>query len=400
MRLPGLNAEALQTMQRELVRGLANGEHSRTIGTRIAKAADMPSWRAATIARTEIHRSYREANRMAYQANPMVEQWRWMSALGARTCSACWAMHGTLHNLGDPMGSHPNCRCTQAPVVDNSKLREMGIDAPDIEWPTGEELFAKQPASVQRQVLGHEKYEAFRAGKIGLNDTVQVRKSGTWGTTRTTNSTRDAIANGKPGRASPDAGRGARTGMRTELLVSRTPAKAYFDEGVDIIRTVHDPNVLLRFNGGAPSRDALGDFAFSKRDPVGKIRVRNMPGGEFTAVHEIGHAIDWQMFAPLSLTSRDVAKGVVGEMTPWHDAVKSSGAIDRISATYGFDPGYRDYLLDPAELWARSYTQWIAVRSGNDKMLRRLAELADTHWTADEFAPIAREFDRLFGLER
>lgn len=191
--LPGLGEEAVQQMQRELVRGLANGEHSRAIGRRIAKTTDIPAARAATIARTEIHRAYRESNRLAYQANPMVEQWRWYCDLSPRTCSSCWSMHGTLHDLGDPMGTHPNCRCTQLPVVDHARLRALGIDAPDVDYPTGEELFAKLPVADQREILGPGKLEAYQSGKITLADTVHVHESPEWGTTRSTASLGEAL---------------------------------------------------------------------------------------------------------------------------------------------------------------------------------------------------------------
>lgn len=191
--LPDLGGEAIQRMQSELLRGLANGEHSRTIGRRIAQATEMPAARAATIARTEIHRAYREANRIAFDANPMVGQWRWQAGLGARTCSSCWAMHGTVHSNDEAMGTHPNCRCAMLPVVDAGKLREIGIDAPDITWPTGEDLFAKQPAKVQLAVLGPEKFREYRRGRIRLADTVAVRRTREWGTTRSVGSARDAV---------------------------------------------------------------------------------------------------------------------------------------------------------------------------------------------------------------
>lgn len=191
--LPALGQDAVARMTSELVRGLANGTHSRTIGRRIAQATGMPAARAATIARTEIHRAYREANRLAYQANPMVSRWRWLASLGPRTCSACWSMHGTVHDTDEPMGSHPNCRCSMVPVVDTSRLRALGLDVPDVEWASGEERFAAADEGVQRAVLGPAKFEAYREGRITLADTVAVRESAEWGTTRSTASLADAL---------------------------------------------------------------------------------------------------------------------------------------------------------------------------------------------------------------
>jgi SPP1 gp7 family putative phage head morphogenesis protein len=188
--LPGLTEKVVQQMMSELVRGLVNGTHSRVIGRRIMQATGMPATRAQVIARTEIHRAYRESSRMAFQANRAVNAWRWHASLGPRTCASCWAMHGTVHDLDEPMGSHPQCRCTMLPVIDAA--RALGFDAPTIHWPTGDEVFAAQPVDVQRAVLG-SKSDAYAEGRITLADTVHVRESVEFGTTRTVASLDQAL---------------------------------------------------------------------------------------------------------------------------------------------------------------------------------------------------------------
>lgn len=194
--LPRLTGAAIEQMTRELVRGLTNGTHSRVIGRRIAQATNMPAARAATIARTEIHRAYRESNRLAFQANTAVNAWRWQCQVGPGTCASCFAMHGTVHGLDEPMGSHPNCRCAMVPVVDNELVRSvLGIDVPDIEWPSGEQVFAQQPEAVQRSVLGAGKFEAYRDGRIQLGDTVRTTRTREWGTTRSVASLDQALKN-------------------------------------------------------------------------------------------------------------------------------------------------------------------------------------------------------------
>jgi len=179
--LPRLNREAVETMGRELVRGLAEGTHSSTVGRRIARASDIPRARAATIARTEMHRAYRESNRLAYEANPLVGSWVWHAGLGVRTCAACWAMHGSVHPLDEAMGSHPNCRCTQLPSV----TPPAWMNAPDVTYPTGEELFAALPEGQQRAILGAERHARYAAGDLPLASMVRETTTREWGTTRT-----------------------------------------------------------------------------------------------------------------------------------------------------------------------------------------------------------------------
>lgn len=183
--LPGLTQTAIDGMTRELVRGMAGGVNSRVIARRIVETTSMPAHRAATIARTETHRAFRGANLEAYRANRAVREWRWHSELGPRTCSACWSMHGQLFDLDEPMGTHPNCRCTMLPVVDVDLVnRVLGLDVPSESFTTGEEAFAAAPESVQRSVLGPTRYQLYSEGRITLADTVGTRHSEEWGTTR------------------------------------------------------------------------------------------------------------------------------------------------------------------------------------------------------------------------
>ena len=189
--LPRLNAEAVEAMGRELTRGLVRGDHSRVIARRIAAASDIPLARAQTIARTELHRSYRESNRAAYRANPLVGEWIWHSAGTTRTCAACWAMHGTIHSVDEAMSAHVNCRCTQLPKVTPPAWM---TDAPDVQYPTGTELFAELPAADQRAILGRDKFAAFERGDIALSDVVKVNRSAEWGESRTVASLSQAMA--------------------------------------------------------------------------------------------------------------------------------------------------------------------------------------------------------------
>ncbi len=187
--LPRLNAEAVEQMGRELTRGIVEGTNSRVIGRRLAAASDIPLARAQTIARTETHRAFRESSRLAMQANQLVDQWVWHASLSPRTCSACWAMHGTISDTDTVMGSHPNCRCTMLPKV----TAPAWMNAPEVEYESGEAAFARLSADAQREILGPGKYEAYARGDITLADTVRIRETDAWGVTRSTASLSEAL---------------------------------------------------------------------------------------------------------------------------------------------------------------------------------------------------------------
>lgn len=62
------------------------------------------------------------------------------------------------------------------------------------------------------------------------------------------------------------------------------------------------------------------------------------------------------------------------------------------------------YYLDVSELWARSYTQWVAMRSGDSTLLDALNKIlksvdpltAATHWHGAHFTVVGQEIDAIF----
>lgn len=154
-----------------LVSGVVLGRNPRTIARDIQRATGAPLSRCLTIARTESLRAYREASRASYQRSGVSSGWVWYSALDRRGCIACWAQHGTIHPLNEPMAAHPNCRCTMLPVVD-------GWTPP---VPTGAEVFERLSDAEQQALLGPSKYRAYKDGAVSLADLVKLHNHPTWG---------------------------------------------------------------------------------------------------------------------------------------------------------------------------------------------------------------------------
>jgi SPP1 gp7 family putative phage head morphogenesis protein len=171
---------AASVFREELTDGVIQGRGSREIAReikkRLYKDGNIPSGQLYSIlrlVRTETLRAYRETFHQTYERNPdVLEGWYWLSALSSRTCRACIALHGTFHQLGERMASHIQCRCTQVPGV-------KGVD-PGIQ--RGADWFDKQPASIQKEVLDKEgEYEAYKSGRLKLEDFVGLKRSAQWG---------------------------------------------------------------------------------------------------------------------------------------------------------------------------------------------------------------------------
>jgi SPP1 gp7 family putative phage head morphogenesis protein len=195
--LDPLGDDAATAVGKALKRGVALGYNPKKIAREARQAFGGNMARALTVARTETIRAYREASRQTYEANPdIVRQWVWLSARQARTCGVCWAMHGTEHPVDQPMGSHPNCRCTMVPKTRsyNAIARQYGLPPPPEGWPSGPnvkelvgngaDLFDKLSDEDKLRILGPSKFAAFKAGALKLGDLVAEHEDPDWGLVR------------------------------------------------------------------------------------------------------------------------------------------------------------------------------------------------------------------------
>jgi len=165
-----------------LIRGVIEDKGPRHIGREIRKATRISRDRAVLIARQESLGAYRAVTSQTFQSNPqVVKTWVWTAALDRRTCSVCWAQHGTEHPIAETLASHIGCRCAMVPQTVSWK--DLGIDLPDnrASIRTGAELFDELPSADQLAILGRGKLDAYNAGKITLDDLVQPTRSKRWG---------------------------------------------------------------------------------------------------------------------------------------------------------------------------------------------------------------------------
>jgi hypothetical protein len=161
-----LSADADRVLRQELVRGVGLGQNPTKIAAEVVRRVDgafAGGWvRASTVARTEVLDSHRQASRQIHEANSdVLAGWRWLATVEgterstARTCVACWAMHGTLHAASEPgPAGHPNCRCARCPLT--KSWAELGIpgNEPEDIFPDARAIFAALPRDRQVAVMG------------------------------------------------------------------------------------------------------------------------------------------------------------------------------------------------------------------------------------------------------
>lgn len=168
----GVNAR--RKIEEELLAGIGLGISPRATARKIRDALGGNLARALLISRTETLRAYREASHRTRQQNAdLIDGWYWTAVKGPRTCAACLSLDGTFHTADERMASHPNCRCVATPAI-------VGVPPPPST--RGVDWFADQPAEVQRRILRSQAaYEAYREGRLRLQDFVGLRVDPRWG---------------------------------------------------------------------------------------------------------------------------------------------------------------------------------------------------------------------------
>jgi len=169
-------------MTMAMVQGISLGEGPRTVARRVRKVADIGRQRAETIARTEMIRSAREAQRQLYTQNMAVQGYRRQATQDSRVCLACLALSGTLHKTDEIMPSHPNCRCVMIPetlswaeITGDSSIPDT---RPEVASP--ERILAGLSESDKLAIMGPQRYAMYKEGKP-LADFVQVLPNQEWG---------------------------------------------------------------------------------------------------------------------------------------------------------------------------------------------------------------------------
>jgi hypothetical protein len=123
-------------------------------------------------------------------------------------------------------------------------------------------------------------------------------------------------------------------------------------------------------------------------------------------VHEVGHFIDMCGLPGIDFASRSLAQSA---MDDWRDCVVNSHAMQLLRGltdpATGADPARVRSLSQLDELWARSDSQFVAIRSQAEVLLRALDRLRErprtgvyypVQWEGDDFVAIDRAIELLF----
>lgn len=173
-----------QVMRDILASGLAGGENPRAIVKAIRQSTGIPAARAETIARTEMIRASREAQRLIYDATPDIQMFARQATQDARVCLACLALSGTKQPTSEILPSHPNCRCVMVPVTRSWAEITGDPTIPDTRAiPVGPQgLLDGLDDAEKMLVFGPKRYALHKQG-VPIESMVEVVNDPTWGPT-------------------------------------------------------------------------------------------------------------------------------------------------------------------------------------------------------------------------
>jgi hypothetical protein len=164
--------ETAARLTETLVRGTSMGYGPRKVARLMRDDMAGNAQRALVVARTEQMRALRAGNVAEYRASGVVTSYTRHCARDDRTCLGCLLEDGREYTTMEQFGDHPNGRCTCTPTV-------AGIPSPFKQ--TGREWLEGLPAERQQGIMGQQRYEAWKAGDVALDDMARMHTDPVWG---------------------------------------------------------------------------------------------------------------------------------------------------------------------------------------------------------------------------
>lgn len=164
------------------------------------------------------------------------------------------------------------------------------------------------------------------------------------------------------------------------------------------------PVTVYAFDMGNPSLHGL-------YDPLGAVLTVNttsdMP--DFTLVHEFAHYIDNEILTQGGALTTGTREPEKCGLKDWLQAMRESQRcrdLTAFGALFADDAGVKkasEYYTSAPEMWARSVTQWLTVRS-NDSVLLEQMQARQHMWVAgiwadSDFKATSAQIDKYFAAK-
>lgn len=163
--LSAIAPNATEALRQSIITRVGTGEQPEQVAKSFKDDLAGELGQYLTIARTANMDAYRQTIQQTGQDNKgIVYGWKWQASLSFSACGACLSMNGQEFETDEDMDTHYNCRCSQLWLIRGFK---------PIDLQSGESWLRSQPEEIQKLTLTPGKYDAWKSGKITLNDLTQ-----------------------------------------------------------------------------------------------------------------------------------------------------------------------------------------------------------------------------------
>lgn len=298
-------------------------------------------------------------------------------------------------------GWHPQCICYAVPIMmndeDYSRLEDSILGIADFD-PTSVQQVTETPAGFREFVRQNKnRIEGWSNKPYWVRDNKKYFED-----VRREPLPRD-IAKIKP----------AGNAIASQFTKIQPSIRNNVKEALESIDKVHGDGILKDI----PFKKVRAQYeaAFFNRNgqPTQIHQSASAKSPAFSLTHEMGHYFDLHTIGTPGQWDSDQDGSRVNQIIK---IAKKSNALKAIQKALddgrmklngemqNLSTGVRNhlnYLLYPKEIWARSYAQYIAKRSGNKSMLAGLKEMVDYkgipyQWVDEDFSEIEKAIDRLF----
>lgn len=164
--------ESLDGVIKALLEGTAKGLNPNQVAFNMSRSMGMGLERITLIARTEQLRVNRLVSSQQYRESGLQGVMKRVATKDDRTCMACLASDGEIIPLDKELDDHPRGRCFAVFQIAKS---------PTVQWEKGLQWFERQDETLQRSMLGPQKYDLWKSGAFSLPDLRRTDHNDTWG---------------------------------------------------------------------------------------------------------------------------------------------------------------------------------------------------------------------------
>jgi hypothetical protein len=365
---------------------------------------------ALRVSRTETNIAYRSADHTRWQKLPFVIGFEIKTSNSHPKFDICDELAGEYPKDFLFTGWHPQCLCYKVPKLASNKDFEKMEDA----ILAGEDPSAVSTQQITEPPKGFKDFlEANKERMSRWKNKPYWMRDNPAHVSSVTPTHNPAIKNIVGSAPAADI-------ISTQFSKISASIKKQVGHALSSIDKVHGDGKLddipIKKSRSKQKNAYFARFNNGRAAEIGLTSIAKNPA--FSIVHEMGHYLDLYSigqkgdFGSMQINSPmgKVIKAALASNTIQNiKKIISDGSVDIGENSYPVSwslHNHLNYLIDPKEIWARAYSQFIAKRSNSVEMQQGIKDLLESEktrqipyshqWQDDDFGEIEKEIEKMF----